>query len=284
MCIADDEQRMLMGFMIPKGVYISGQLLEKHPKNCHFRHFLGPSARRPGGTARSASCCSTTRSDMLSGGPGRSKTECVWVHRNRHSNFHRLYTILRGSEWHPTRTRWRQGVSPRSQRLKPHVNLLSDPQDQQAGPAAGPTCAAAWSGRTRPAGVRTGSRSRPSGRMSLAESPPGGALHATPARRSLRSRGCGPAAGSGPGSLEASLRPRPDRLQNAPRIARSHAERCEPCCSRVGREGAIRPPQHGKRCVLVTHPTKCWRGPRSIRFPCRRPEDAPAQPGLEVGV
>jgi hypothetical protein len=98
--IADDEQRMLMGFMILGAVYSSEQMLEKHPQNRHFRHFGGPSARFAGETARSASCCGITRSDTISGGLGPPKTDCVWVHRKRHINFHRLYTISRDSEWH----------------------------------------------------------------------------------------------------------------------------------------------------------------------------------------
>jgi hypothetical protein len=220
----------------PHTVYTDLQMLEKHPQNCHFRHFLGPSARCPGGTARSASCCSITRSDMLSRGPGGSKTECVWVHRNCHTDFHPLYSVSRGSEWHVG------------------LNLLPDCQDQQAGPATDPTCADAWSGRIREGGVRTGSRSRPSGRRNPGESPPGHALRARPARRWHRSPGCGPAGESGPARLEGCPRPIPDRLRNAPRIARAHAGRSEPSYSHAGRGGAIRPPQHFRSIGGVVRP------------------------------
>jgi hypothetical protein len=172
MCIADDEQRMLMGFTILGVVYTGGQMLEKHPKNRHFRHFLGPSARLPGGTARSASSCDITRSDMISAGPDHPKTDCVWVHRKCHIDFHGLYTISRGSEWHVSGATLRCGpapdtgassrmpvrrsqcdppallceqcriaeVSPRSPGLPPLLNRRSGLQDLPAGPAVGPTC------------------------------------------------------------------------------------------------------------------------------------------------
>jgi hypothetical protein len=61
-------------------VYSSGQMLEIHPKNCHFCHFSGSSARLPGGTARSGRRCSITRLDMSRARPGHSGTECVEVH------------------------------------------------------------------------------------------------------------------------------------------------------------------------------------------------------------
>jgi hypothetical protein len=88
-------------------VYTSGQMLEIHPENCHFCHFSGPPARLPGGTARSARRCSIMRSDMTSAGPRHPKTEWVWVHRNCHTDFRCLCSISHGSEWRPTRARWR---------------------------------------------------------------------------------------------------------------------------------------------------------------------------------
>jgi hypothetical protein len=57
----------------PHAVYTSAQMLEKHPKNCHFCHFFGSSARLPGGTARSARRCGISRSDMMCARPGHSK-------------------------------------------------------------------------------------------------------------------------------------------------------------------------------------------------------------------
>ncbi len=62
---------------LPEAVYMSVQMLEIDLKNCHFRHFPGPSARLPGGTAWSARCCSMTRSDIICAGPGVPRTE--WV-------------------------------------------------------------------------------------------------------------------------------------------------------------------------------------------------------------
>jgi hypothetical protein len=70
-------QWMLMCFMIPDAVYISVQMLEIHPNNCHFRHFLGAFGAACRRTVRSARHCSITRSDMNSAEPGHPKTE--WV-------------------------------------------------------------------------------------------------------------------------------------------------------------------------------------------------------------
>jgi hypothetical protein len=81
-------------------------------KKLPFPPFWGTFARLPGGTARSAKRCNVTRSDMFSGGPGHPKTECVWVHRNCHTDFRGLYTASGGSESHPTGTRGRYEPHP----------------------------------------------------------------------------------------------------------------------------------------------------------------------------
>ena len=74
--IADDESRDV-DVALPHAVYTNVQMLEKHPQNCHFRHFRRPSARLAGGKARSATRCGIMRSDIICARPGRSKTE--WV-------------------------------------------------------------------------------------------------------------------------------------------------------------------------------------------------------------
>jgi hypothetical protein len=53
---------------LAQAVYTCVQMLEIHPKNCHFRHFSGSSARLPGGTARSARHCSIMGSDTTARG------------------------------------------------------------------------------------------------------------------------------------------------------------------------------------------------------------------------
>src|SRR5947209_5715800 len=95
--------------MIPHAVYTNGQMLEIHSQNCHFRHFSGSSARLPGGKAHSATHCSIMGSDMTRARPGRPRSEWVWVHRNCHTEFRRLFTLSDGSEWHPIGTNWRYG-------------------------------------------------------------------------------------------------------------------------------------------------------------------------------
>jgi hypothetical protein len=87
--VADGElsRRARIDLALPHPVYTSVQMLEKRPQNCHFRHFLGSSARLTGGTVRSATRCSITRSDMICARPGQPSTECVWVHRNCHTEF-----------------------------------------------------------------------------------------------------------------------------------------------------------------------------------------------------
>jgi hypothetical protein len=55
MCIAEDEERMLMGSMILSVVYTSGQMLEKRPKT-PFPPFLGTfgaASRRDGSLSKS---------------------------------------------------------------------------------------------------------------------------------------------------------------------------------------------------------------------------------------
>jgi len=75
---------------LPHAVYTSGQMLEIHPQNCHFRHFSARPAWLAGGKAGSATGCSVMRSEMIPArgtGPGHPKTEWVWVHRNCHTDF-----------------------------------------------------------------------------------------------------------------------------------------------------------------------------------------------------
>src|SRR4051812_3867756 len=75
MAVADGKLSRRAGIDVarPHAVYISVQMLEKHSKNCHFRHFGGPAVRLAGGTARSTTRCSIMRSDITCTRPGHSK-------------------------------------------------------------------------------------------------------------------------------------------------------------------------------------------------------------------
>ena len=55
-------------------VYTDVQMLEIHSKTAIFCHYSGPSARRPGGSARSARRCRIMRSDMTRARPGHPST------------------------------------------------------------------------------------------------------------------------------------------------------------------------------------------------------------------
>jgi hypothetical protein len=65
--IADDElsRRAGIDVALPRAVYTGVQMLEIYSKTAIFRNFSGLSARRSGGSARSARRCRITRSDLV---------------------------------------------------------------------------------------------------------------------------------------------------------------------------------------------------------------------------
>jgi hypothetical protein len=145
---APDRRQQVTAALValPQAFYISVQMLEILSQNCHFCHFSTRPARLAGGKPRSATRCSIMRSDMTCARPGSSKTERVWVHRNCHTNFRRLFTISDGSQWHLSGATLRYGPAPdssASSRMsvrRPHCcppMLLFEPCDADVRPRDG---------------------------------------------------------------------------------------------------------------------------------------------------
>jgi len=143
----------------------------------------------------------------------------------------------------------------------PHVRRRASRQGDRA---FAPTCVASCSGRTHPAGERTGSRSARSSSSNPGRSPPGPAGRGRPRRRWHRSPGYGPASWSATRPCATIPRPIRARPRTVPQNAPARAARAGSSCNRADLREAPWPIHLADLARLAIQFSTAW-----ICFICR---------------